>query len=1452
MNIDTTALATLFDTSPTHLDAAQGIASAYQLLLGGVPSVDGFTALINNAISTNFGAGPGVAFNQENVFINVANSLVQGNPTAATAFAGLIGGAATLQDQVTALYQNLVPAASQTAEGLAFVTRPEALAFYTAVAAERGVAGGNGPAIVAMAAMANVFTEGDVAGHGDSINDLIASIRNNTSMLPQGGDVFTPIETADGTGFDADDVTVDPNAGTTQVLTAAIDNLTGTDNNDTFIGDTTTTNPGDTIDGGNGTDTLNLFGDGGKALGLPQLKSVENVSIQAAADKAAFDVSGNADVKMIELKESGVGGAKDSTTVTVTTGQKVKLTDLEGGDTTNIAGNTPTELNVEADPLGKSGAPHKVDFKGSELTKVNLTSSGTGTNYIEVMNGGGKLDTLVVDGSAKAVLNHGLGTIKTIDASATTGGVTVTDTGAGSDLTFMGGMGDDRIDVGGKFDKNDKFSDGKAGKDTLAVDALSTLDAADTVAADGFEVLAITGAGTGTLDVSKTGAGAANVGTNFNEFDFEGGLGGNTELLGVQDKVTVNLFGNPGGNDLKVDHKTDTATDTANIGWKGGADQTLGTLSVPDAETVNFNIDETADGKGLTINKLDAPDLNGATVNITGDGNLKIVAATASGLTKADGSTATGDLDLIGLAGAFKAATDITVTGGAGADRLTGSNAAGNKDTIDAGAGNDVVVGTTGADTTTLGDGSDIVAYTNVTQSQGATVDTIADFVSGTDKFDLTGINTAIKFVGNQANFGAAQGAIAAGGGVEAVFQADTNTLWVDVNDDGTLNNNDLQVKLTGVTSLAAADLTGVAFPDQVIFTAAAASTNTPTNTLNGNKTSAVDNVISSTDAFLNGSTVDGQGGNDTLNVTTAAGAGFAAVVGGVKSVDIINLQAGGTVDLANVDTDLNTINASAASTVTIDANNADVILNGSGGVDTLIIGATDFTGTFTGNGGTDVISSSGGDIDTATVAAETLMLTGGDTTLTAAQHAAFATIVGGGNNLTFSDAFTGTGNATVGKYTLANAANNFTLGAAAQDVMGGTGADTINFGGLKATGTVAGAGGANVAIITTGGDISGATTSGLQTLNLTGLATMTEAQHNGFITAINAATPGDQINIFTGNLSGLTTDADVEVYNIGEDTLGNAVAITVEGAAQTVTTASADDVFTYTLGTPTTFTGALTGGGTGTDGLVLSNGDNVSGGTLNSIEELTVTTAAATSTTYTNAQINAFTKVTAAGAADTAVLTTGGTVTLDNGTALDRADFENFMLADAADTFVVEMTNTDSTINTVTLGTGATDVVRLNNDSIEVEAASNDHVVINGFAAGTDDLDIEIAAVNIAGGTSFDSIGAGTNSAVTGAGGGNGVIEIAGAPSVSAATALDTSDGGNVELAIASAVGALANAGGDDYAVILYGDGNAYVYTMDAAGADAADVTTANISVELVAQVNGVTLGALDAGDFI
>ena len=67
-------LQALFSESQQNGFQSQGLTAAYVYLGLGVPSVDGYTFLINNNNATDFGANtpgvPGPVFNQENVYIN--------------------------------------------------------------------------------------------------------------------------------------------------------------------------------------------------------------------------------------------------------------------------------------------------------------------------------------------------------------------------------------------------------------------------------------------------------------------------------------------------------------------------------------------------------------------------------------------------------------------------------------------------------------------------------------------------------------------------------------------------------------------------------------------------------------------------------------------------------------------------------------------------------------------------------------------------------------------------------------------------------------------------------------------------------------------------------------------------------------------------------------------------------------------------------------------------------------------------------------------------------------------------------------------------------------------------------------------------------------------------------------------------------------------------------------
>ncbi len=186
-----------------NLSQAKAISAAYQVLLGGVPGISGYEFLIKGNLASNFGAGPGPVFNDENIFINVANSLVQGNPTATAAFNTLASGA-TLSEKIASLYAKIIPASKQTPEGVAFLTRPDGLKFYQDVARERGITSENGAAVTAMASLLKIAVDGK-NGIGNPVSDLIATIADGSAGLPATSQVVLPIETIDGTKFDADD-----------------------------------------------------------------------------------------------------------------------------------------------------------------------------------------------------------------------------------------------------------------------------------------------------------------------------------------------------------------------------------------------------------------------------------------------------------------------------------------------------------------------------------------------------------------------------------------------------------------------------------------------------------------------------------------------------------------------------------------------------------------------------------------------------------------------------------------------------------------------------------------------------------------------------------------------------------------------------------------------------------------------------------------------------------------------------------------------------------------------------------------------------------------------------------------------------------------------------------------------------------------------------------------------
>lgn len=367
------------------------------------------------------------------------------------------------------------------------------------------------------------------------------------------------------------------------MLTAGADTVAGTSGNDTINALTinaagtaaTTFSAFDVIDGGAGTDTLNVYSDdtGNVNDTFPSTITVKNVEIVNIlnANAAAAGVFGDASKYEGVQQLWQVGFADNVTKLAATTTAGFKTVDAN----VSVA---PTDaaasVAIALDNYGE-GRTITVDGSAAAATLNAVTVSGTvkDTNADATVAAttlavttGKDVESVTVTTAVKTTLtvteNAASGAtkdVRTVDASASTGAVTfagsVTGGTAGSVATIKGGSGDDTLTIVTATLKDDASTaadetvsalvDGGAGKDNITINTTGT--GTTTVnAGDGNDTVTLTADGSGKLTVNLgagddifKGAGAV-AGTD----SIDAGAGTDTLLLSMVGVANIGAFAN--------------------------------------------------------------------------------------------------------------------------------------------------------------------------------------------------------------------------------------------------------------------------------------------------------------------------------------------------------------------------------------------------------------------------------------------------------------------------------------------------------------------------------------------------------------------------------------------------------------------------------------------------------------------------------------------------------------------------------------------------------------------------------------------------------------------------------------------------------------------------------------------------------------------------------------------
>lgn len=531
-------------------------------------------------------------------------------------------------------------------------------------------------------------------------------------------------------------------------LTTGPDTLTGTSGNDTFNGyidaaETTDTLTGaDSIDGGAGTDTLNITVDGSGVGALPgaTITNVEIFKIRETGGTAGAynfgavtgetSVINNKSTDDVDFQNLATGTTVtimgDSTTTNgatkfnMATAANAVVINVDGGTTGgNITRNSGAEATVTINSTGAANTVGTIDLDTGTNLKgltINATTNLTGSLAADYAAS----STLTVSGAATKVDLSGAALsanfIK-VDASGLTAGgvlVQVNQGDATVDTQFIGGAGDDTLDVGKVvYNSTTLTAAGGTGTDTIKMSDAAALTSTTAKYISAFETLSIYDDGddaTDTFDASLlSGITSVSIATT-----------------SASDAVTVsNLSASQAG------AITISGTQTDGV-----------TLSVKDASTVG-NLDTLSiainDG-AAAVNTITLANLTSAgveTINVALTDNLTLSAATGLGAMTKFVATGAGALDLTTGALALNVNSTIDASALTGTVTINASSATANGLAIKGSSTKaNTITGTNQDDVITGGTGVDIVKNQANAATDSDTVDFVSD--SSADIFEIT------------------------------------------------------------------------------------------------------------------------------------------------------------------------------------------------------------------------------------------------------------------------------------------------------------------------------------------------------------------------------------------------------------------------------------------------------------------------------------------------------------------------------------------------------------------------------------------------------------------------------------------------------------------------------------------------------------------------------------------